>query len=80
MNASSDTAVALANHVMRAVIASGAVTDGKIDLAVAVMRREVKAFLFEPRYADERELALGGRQALALASVVATCVAEIAAG
>lgn len=68
-----------AQGVMRAVVASGVVTEAKIEVAVAVMRRECKAFLFEARYENERQIAMQGREALAMASLVATCVAEIAA-
>jgi hypothetical protein len=77
-----NSVAALSNQLMRAVVASGCIRRGvesDLSLGVEVMRAELKAFLTEERYADERALALspGGHQ-LAFASLVAACVARIA--
>lgn len=73
----------LCDVVMRAAVASGVrlETPADLDLAVAVMRREVKAFLTADDYAAERALIAspGGAQ-LSTASLIAACVAGIAAG
>jgi hypothetical protein len=73
------TVTALAGALMRAVVRSGVVTSAKVDVAIRVMRAELKAFLTEARYADERALALTGGHQLAMKSLVAACIAEIAA-
>lgn len=45
----------LANALMRAVVATGAVTRDNLDAAVAAMRDELKAFFYGDRYADARD-------------------------
>ena len=74
----SDNITTFCNTVMRAVVASGAVHEGNIDFASEVMRREVKAFFYGVQYKNERDVALRGHVQLAVTSLVATCVAEIA--
>jgi hypothetical protein len=75
-----DTTIkALADRLMRAVVATGAVRKEDAELACAVMREELKEFLTGPRYADERELAKTGGDALAFASLVTACAARIVA-
>lgn len=72
------TVTQLADALMRAVVASGAVTESKVEVACAIMREELKAFVFGPTYADERELAVTGRHHIAFAALVAACVNRIA--
>lgn len=77
-----DPITALADTLMRAVVASGAIRRGDdrdIETAVLVMREEVKEFLAGDRYADERSLAQTGQHVLAMASLTATCVTRILA-
>lgn len=73
------TVTATANQLMRAVVATGAVRSQDADLACAVMREELKAFLFGDKYADERALTLTGQSGLAFASLVAECTKRIVA-
>lgn len=77
----SHTVESFCESVARAVIATGVVTEAKIATASAVLKAEIKAFMFEAEYANERALALQSRdgERLALASLVAGCVAKIAA-
>lgn len=69
-----------ADRLMRAVVESGVIRsfeqDG--DLAVRIMREELKALLFADKYADERAIALTGGSGLAWASLLATCLHRIA--
>jgi hypothetical protein len=53
--------------------------EGDIAVAVRVLREEVKAFLFDPKYEDERQLALTSGSGLAMASLTATCIQRIVA-
>jgi hypothetical protein len=73
---------ALAEQLMRAVVAADCIRHGNesdINLAMTVMRGELKAFLTDARYADERALAQSpAGHRLAFASLVAACVARIA--
>lgn len=68
-----------ADQLMRAVVNSGAVRHQDADLACRIMREELKAFLFEPKYADERALTLTGGTGLAMASISAECIRRILA-
>lgn len=74
---STDTTTALCQAVMRGVAASGVVTD--VDAACAVMRAEVKAFLFEAEYAAERAAVISRSvsESTVVASLVAACVLKI---
>jgi hypothetical protein len=77
-----DAVDSTANALMTAVARTGAVrqgNEGDLDVAVKVMREELKAFLTEPKYADERSLTLTGGQGLAMASLVAECTRRILA-
>lgn len=78
--ATTDTVSRLSDNLMRAVVRSDAVrlgNDGDITLAVSVMREELKAFLFDARYADERHCVLTGNQQIAVGSLYTTCVSRI---
>lgn len=74
----------LANVLMRAVVASGAIRGGNEEdlvLSVRIMREELKAFV-DPqsgRYADERAVAKmpGPGAQLAFSALVAECVVRI---
>ena len=83
LSLASDRAVAsLCDTVMRAVVKAGAVRsfDQDGDLAIKIMREELKSFLFDAKYADERALVVErGNQQLAVASLVAECVQRIIA-
>lgn len=73
---------ATADQLMRAVVNSGAIRRGNeadISLGSRIMREELKAFLFEPKYADERALTLGAGSSLAMASLTAECIRRIVA-
>lgn len=53
---------------------------GNADLAVEVMRRELKLFLCGAKYANERALIEQGREGLAWDTLAAECCACIAEG
>lgn len=76
-----DPITLLANTLMRAVVRAGCIrsADKDGDIAVRVMREELKAFVAGPAYADERELAKTGGHQLAMASLVTACVSRILA-
>ena len=69
----------LADSLMRAVVASGVVTQDNLDQAVAVMRAELKALLTGDEYADERDCILRGSvsQQTTLMSVAASCIQKL---
>lgn len=75
----------LADTLMRAVVASGAVREEDADIACKIMRAEMKAFLMpseDPanKYQPARELAqtgLPGAAGLAMASLTAECIKRI---
>jgi hypothetical protein len=72
----------LAEGLMKAVVRMGVVRkgfDNDYTVAVRVMREELKAFLFDTKYTDERELVKTGGHNLAMASVVAECGRRILA-
>lgn len=77
------TITALADTLMRAVVRSGAMRtdtphhEADVALAVSIMREELKAFLFDAKYADERALAMVGQDNLALQSLAAECVSRL---
>ncbi|MDC7784787.1 hypothetical protein PQJ75_00780 [Rhodoplanes sp. TEM] len=68
----------IAHRLMRAVVATGVVTNANIDTALVLMREEMRRFLTGPEYSMEREL-LPTRADLVWKTPVATCVAQIAA-
>ncbi len=72
---------AVANQLMRAVVASGAVTTANIDRAVDVLRAELKALLFDARYAGERDLVakFRGHEQVVLNIVTAECIKNLRA-
>jgi hypothetical protein len=74
-----DPIAALADKLMRAVVNSGAIrsADQDADLAVRVMREELKAFIAGEKYADERAL-VSTNSALAFGSLTAECIRRIA--
>jgi hypothetical protein len=71
-----------ADQMMRAIVRSGCL-DGfspdQLDRAVGIMREELKAMVdtTNPKYADERAVALTGNSGLAMASMVAECIERI---
>lgn len=71
----------LADHLITAAYRADAIRsveqDG--DIAIKIIREEMKAFLLGERYANERDLALVGFDRLATASLTATCIARIVA-
>jgi hypothetical protein len=73
----------ICNSIMRAVVASGVITDAddaSLTRTVEIMRAEVKALLFGPEYADERALVLSSPmniEATVLTSVAASCILKI---
>ena len=72
----------LANRVMMAVIQSGCIRDAHedadIDVAIKVMREELKLFLFDPKYGNERALIMNGTiNHLGTATLVTECVKRI---
>lgn len=75
----SDPIARLCNSLMRAVVNTGAVNESNSELACRVMREELKAFITDDKYADERALVETGGHNLAMASLVASCVARITA-
>jgi hypothetical protein len=71
-----------ANALMVAVARTGCVRQGNeadLDVAVKVMREELKAFLTDDKYASERAVTLTGGQSLAMASLVVNCTSRILA-
>lgn len=73
--------------VMRGVAASGVIRatrgeDDNVALATRVMREEIKAFLTEPRYHDQRQALVDSdsMSGIVLATLVLTCVERIAQG
>ena len=72
----------LAEGLMKAVARMGVIRrgfDNDYTVAARVMREELKAFLFDAKYTDERELVKTGGHNLAMASVVAECGRRILA-
>ncbi len=71
-----------ANDLMVAVVNTGAVTADNIDLAVDVIRAEIKALLTSDDYAGERDMVLNRsvHSSYVMASVVASCVLKIREG
>jgi len=72
----------ICDHVMVAVVKSGALDhddDRQIDLAVRVMRDEIKALVVGDRYARTREAVVAGQVSARSATdlVVANCVERI---
>ena len=69
----------LCNAVMRAVVSAGVVTETKMSAAVEIMRAELKAFLFEERYAEARECGAAGslNAGYLVGLIAAECVAKI---
>ena len=68
--------------LMRSVVRSGAIRTGReddISLSVRVMREELKALVdtSNPKYENEREVALSGRSGLAMAALTAECILRI---
>lgn len=55
-----DAIKTLADRLMRAVVATGAVTKSNTDAALQIMRAELKEFLVGEDYADARDCALRG--------------------
>lgn len=78
---STNAVQATAEQLMRAVVNSGAIrsADQDADLACRIMREELKAFLFDAKYADERALTLTSGSGLAMMSLTAECVRRILA-
>lgn len=80
----SDSITQTANSLMRAVANTGCIrsADQDAEVAVRVMREELKSFLTldDAKYADERALVQGaGPTGLAFASLVAECAKRILA-
>lgn len=71
----------LADAVMRGVVNSGAIFESDVDVAVKIMRAELKEFVCGPKYADSRECLKAGTlsEAYVLAGLVADCVLQITA-
>ncbi len=67
--------------VMVGVVNSGSVNEQNMDLALTVMRAEIKDFLTGEAYADERDAvqATSVHPGYVMASVVASCVNKIRA-
>lgn len=76
-----DPIARLANTLMRSVIATNAIRSADQDgeVAVRIMREELKAFLTAEKYADERAIVATGGEHLALASLTAECIRRIVA-
>lgn len=74
-----DPIACLANTLMRSVVNSGAVSTANADVAVRIMREELKAFIADDKYADERALVQTGGEHLAMASLTTECVSRILA-
>lgn len=77
----SDPITAIADRLMRAVVATKCIRSADQDgeIAVTVMREELKAFIAGEKYADERALTMTGGHHLAFASLAAECVRRIVA-
>ena len=76
---SAPSVTALANAVMQGVARAGVVNDENMQRAVEIMREEVKAMLFEDRYADARDCVMQGSvsDGYILALVITECVAKL---
>lgn len=73
-----DPIKSLADRLMRAVVGAGVVRPQDIDVALRVMREELKLFLVGEKYADERELAHSpAGSSLAFASLSAECARRV---
>lgn len=72
-----DPVKTLADRLMRAVVATGAVTQSNMDAALGVMRAELKEFLVGPEYADARYCAQ--TQSLSDATIFGLLVANTTA-
>jgi len=78
----SDPIANLATALMRAVVASGAVRNDpgndNTAAAIRIMREELKAFIADTKYANERSIVETGGHQLAFASLAAECVRRLA--
>ena len=75
-----DSVTELCNVVMRGVVESGTISADDTracDIAVDVMREEVKAFFTADRYADEREAAVAMGTRAPLLILTCNCVTRI---
>jgi len=78
-----DAVTRTANALMNAVVNAGVVTHDNIDLAVQIMRRELKSLLAgEGAYVDAREAVLQGaiHEGWVFRLLVTECVAAIRSG
>lgn len=66
----------LCDQVMRSVSRCG-ITADDAEIACKIMREEIKSFLFDDKYDDERKLVLTGNQTLAVQSLTVECVRRI---
>lgn len=77
-----DPITALANTIMRGVIATDVIALGDdLTRPIEIMRAEIKEFVAGEKYADERACILAGtvHESAILASVIADCVLQIKA-
>ena len=81
LQTNADPIARLANTLMRAVVNSGAIRSADQDagIAIKIMREELKAFIADEKYADERAIIATGAEHLAFASLTAECVRRIVA-
>ena len=73
------TITTVSRAVMKGVADSGAINNDNMDVALHIMRTEIKAFFLDEAYADDRACIIAGsiHPGYVLASVVASCIVKI---
>lgn len=79
MTTTTDPITTFCNALMRAVVATGAVTKANAGQAVEIMREEAKAFIAGDKYADERACLAAGTlpERVIFARVATECVSRL---